>query len=75
MYYTDDRGARIPNPARNLNISVTEDMRVGFFGHMVINMTWENPSSKLSNLVYFFLHVTLFKKRMFGNFIFVLHRR
>ena len=36
----------IPNPPTNLQVSDYIDTRIGFFGHAVLNISWEGPQSK-----------------------------
>ena len=38
---------RIPNPPRGLSTAITEDTRVGFFAHFILDMTWLTPEGEL----------------------------
>ena len=35
----------IPNPPTNLQFSEEIDKRVGFFGHAILNISWDGPQS------------------------------
>ena len=35
----------IPNSPTNLQISEEVDKRVGFFGHVILNISWDRPES------------------------------
>ena len=37
---------RIPNPPTDLQVSYQEDTRVGFFGHTILNLTWQSPAGE-----------------------------
>ena len=39
---------KIPNPAVNLHVIDEEDQRIGFFGHVILKVTWNHPDSKLA---------------------------
>ena len=43
MHLTDER--LIPIPPNNLTISEDIDERVGFFGHVILNISWAAPQS------------------------------
>ena len=43
MHLTDER--LIPIPPNNLTISEGIDERVGFFGHVILNISWDAPQS------------------------------
>ena len=45
MLYTDDR--RIPAPPINLQQSSEIDTRHGYFGHVILNITWDRPQSMI----------------------------
>jgi hypothetical protein len=38
----------IPNPPTDIYVSEEIDTRVGFFGHVILNISWEGPQSKRS---------------------------
>ena len=35
----------IPIPPNNLQVSEEVDKRVGFFGHVILNISWDAPKS------------------------------
>ena len=41
----------IPNPPTDVYISEEIDTRVGFFGHVILNISWEGPQSERSKPV------------------------
>ena len=44
MYKTDER--LIPNVPTSIEFSEAADTRIGFFGHVILNITWESPESE-----------------------------
>ena len=44
VFILDER--LIPNPPTDIYISEEIDTRVGFFGHVILNISWDAPQSK-----------------------------
>ena len=45
----------IPNPPINLQVSDDIDTRIGFFGHAILNISWERPLS----MIHYIYNVTV----------------
>ena len=43
FYFLDER--LIPNPPMDIQFSDEIDTRIGFFGHVILNISWESPQS------------------------------
>ena len=43
FYFTDER--LIPNPPTDIEIMEEIDMRIRYFGHVILNISWERPQS------------------------------
>ena len=41
----------IPNPPSNLQFVEDIDKRVGFFGHVILNISWDGPQSMSNYLL------------------------
>ena len=41
--FSDER--LIPNPPTDIDIKEDIDMRIGFFGYVILNISWERPQS------------------------------
>ena len=41
--FSDER--LIPNPPTDIDVKEDIDMRIGFFGYVILNISWERPQS------------------------------
>ena len=59
FYFLDER--LIPNPPMDIQISEEIDTRIGFFGHVILNISWESPRSMQSRPALYHIPSTLIK--------------
>lgn len=58
LCFVDER--EIPNPPTNIQLSEEIDTRSGFFGHVILNISWDRPQSMHIHLMW--MKLVLYKQ-------------